>query len=258
LDRSVIDRWILENRMLVEAAATIEQRAIEAGLPAHALRETVQTYNEFADAGEDREFQRFTCASGPPSRGALHTPRRLARPPFYAMQLRPLTRKSMGGVVIDADCRVVDQQQRRIPGLYAAGELTGLAGINGKAGLEGTFLGPSMLTGRVAGRTAEADRLARSATPSARARVTRDRPAFEVATDQLSLGCVACHDIARLIATPRPGYVHFEQVHRRVLDRQLDCAGCHAKLALAGAPHRVDPLTHAETCSSCHGARAAP
>ena len=40
-----------------------------------------------------------------------------------------------------------------IPGLYAAGEVAGMAGghINGKAGLEGTMLGPSIFSGRVAG-----------------------------------------------------------------------------------------------------------
>src|SRR5262245_23695479 len=37
--------------------------------------------------------------------------------------------------------------------LYAAGELTRMAGghINGKAGLEGTMLGPALFSGRVAG-----------------------------------------------------------------------------------------------------------
>jgi hypothetical protein len=37
------------------------------------------------------------------------------------------------------------------------GELTGLAGINGKASLEGTFLGASLITGRVAGRAVVAE-----------------------------------------------------------------------------------------------------
>ena len=56
------------------------------------------------------------------------------------------------GVAIDLECRVVDREQQPIPGLYAVGELTGLAGINGKAALEGTFLGPCIVTGRVAAR----------------------------------------------------------------------------------------------------------
>jgi FAD binding domain len=50
-------------------------------------------------------------------------------------------------------CQVLDKHYEPIPGLYAAGELTGIAGghINGKAGLEGTMLGPALFSGRVAG-----------------------------------------------------------------------------------------------------------
>ena len=77
---------------------------------------------------------------------------KIATPPYYAMQTFPLTRKSMGGVAIDMQCRVLDNHKQVIPGLYAVGELTGLAGINGKAALEGTFLGPCIVTGRVAAR----------------------------------------------------------------------------------------------------------
>ena len=47
-----------------------------------------------------------------------------------------MTRKSMGGVAIDEGARVVDTAHQVIPGLYAAGEVTGLAGINGKAALD--------------------------------------------------------------------------------------------------------------------------
>ena len=44
-------------------------------------------------------------------------------------------------------------QMTNIPGLYAAGEVAGMAGghVNGRAGLEGTMLGPSLFSGRVAG-----------------------------------------------------------------------------------------------------------
>jgi hypothetical protein len=48
---------------------------------------------------------------------------------------------------------VLDEQFAPISGLYAAGEVAGMAGghINGRAGLEGTMLGPSVFSGRVAG-----------------------------------------------------------------------------------------------------------
>ncbi len=81
-------------------------------------------------------------------------PPKIEKPPSYAGRFVPLTRKSMGGVVIDLSCRVLNASGKPIPGLYAVGELTGLAGVNGKCTLEGTFLGASILTGRVAGRAA--------------------------------------------------------------------------------------------------------
>ena len=48
---------------------------------------------------------------------------------------------------------MLDKHFEPIAGLYAAGELCGMAGghINGRAGLEGTMLGPSVFSGRVAG-----------------------------------------------------------------------------------------------------------
>jgi predicted oxidoreductase len=74
-------------------------------------------------------------------------------PPYYAVQMFPLARKNFGGVKTDLKCRVLDEQFAPISGLYAAGEVAGMAGghINGRAGLEGTMLGPSVFSGRVAG-----------------------------------------------------------------------------------------------------------
>jgi flavocytochrome c len=74
-------------------------------------------------------------------------------PPYYGVQIFPLARKNFGGVKTDLQCRVLDKHFEPIAGLYAAGELCGMAGghINGRAGLEGTMLGPSVFSGRVAG-----------------------------------------------------------------------------------------------------------
>jgi predicted oxidoreductase len=74
-------------------------------------------------------------------------------PPYYAIQIFPLARKNFGGIKTDIRCRVLDKHFEPIQGLYAAGEACGMAGghINGRAGLEGTMLGPSLFSGRVAG-----------------------------------------------------------------------------------------------------------
>jgi predicted oxidoreductase len=76
--------------------------------------------------------------------------------PLVAIREFIISRKSMGGLQTDLDCRVLDRGGQPIAGLYAAGEAAGFGGggMNGKRGLEGTFLGGCLLGGRIAGRTA--------------------------------------------------------------------------------------------------------
>ncbi|MCC6807466.1 MAG: FAD-binding dehydrogenase [Deltaproteobacteria bacterium] len=70
--------------------------------------------------------------------------------PLIAMRLRIVTRKSLGGVVVDTEGRVLDEHDRPLSGLYAAGEICGFGGggIHGRRALEGTFLGGCIFTGR--------------------------------------------------------------------------------------------------------------
>ncbi|MBX3703796.1 MAG: FAD-binding dehydrogenase [Steroidobacteraceae bacterium] len=76
--------------------------------------------------------------------------------PLLAIREYIISRKSMGGIQTDLSCRALDHGGEPIEGLYAVGEAAGFGGggMNGKRGLEGTFLGGCLLTGRVAGRNA--------------------------------------------------------------------------------------------------------
>jgi len=76
--------------------------------------------------------------------------------PLIAIREFIISRKSMGGLQTDLDCRVLGAAGQPIDGLYAAGEAAGFGGggMNGKRGLEGTFLGGCLLGGRIAGRVA--------------------------------------------------------------------------------------------------------
>ena len=76
--------------------------------------------------------------------------------PLLAIREFIISRKSMGGLQTDLSCRVLDHAGQPVPGLYAAGESAGFGGggMNGKRGLEGTFLGGCLLGGRIAGRAA--------------------------------------------------------------------------------------------------------
>ena len=71
--------------------------------PRRRSQATVDRWNAAVRAGNDTDFGRFTPAK--PDRAA----REIGKAPFYAMQLFPMTRKSMGGLAIDADTRVVDE-----------------------------------------------------------------------------------------------------------------------------------------------------
>lgn len=75
--------------------------------------------------------------------------------PLIAIREFIVSRKSLGGIQTDLQCRVMGVDGEAIPGLYAVGEAAGFGGggMHGLRGLEGTFLGGAMLTGRIAGRT---------------------------------------------------------------------------------------------------------
>ena len=136
---------LLDESPFIARGDTPRELAAAAGLDG-ALGETISAHNRRLAAGleTDPDFGRSLKGLEP-----------LAEPPFYAIQFFPLARKNLGGVRTDLECRVLDNQDRPIPGLFAAGEVAGMAGgrINGRAALEGTMFGPSIFSGRVAGRS---------------------------------------------------------------------------------------------------------
>ena len=232
-DFSKVEKQILNNRNLVQTADTLEELAVATGLPAATLTATVTRYNLLVEQGVDTDFGRFS----PQQPEIVAMSPALQVPPFYAMPAFPLTRKSMGGVAIDLDCRVLDRQQEPIPGLYAVGELTGLAGINGKAALEGTFLGPCILTGRVAARAI----LAQLPAPQ--------RGFLKAET----VRCDKCHQMTEVLSENRQGFWHFQQVHQRTVASEQDCRDCHAELTpYREQHHQIDHQALASTCAQCH------
>lgn len=240
---ATIERLIFADPKLVKIAPTLEQLARETGLPAAALRATVERFNRMVEKGVDEDFQRF----GP---GKDFKPKKLGSPPYYAAKFFPLTRKSMGGVAIDLAGHVLDAAQRAIPGLYAAGELTGVGGLNGKAALEGTFLAPSIITGRVAGRAALEELGKRPPPPEPRA-----LPAGPPAPAQQDKAtCLSCHQLPSLISQSRAGYWHFEKVHGVVLREGFECSKCHSELGASYSPeqHHIDRLAQPRVCTTCH------
>jgi predicted oxidoreductase len=85
-------------------------------------------------------------------------PHRLLDPaagPLIGVRLHILTRKTLGGLHTDLEGRVLNRENKPVPGLYAAGEVSGFGGggMHGYNALEGTFLGGCLFSGRVAGRS---------------------------------------------------------------------------------------------------------
>lgn len=138
--------WLLTSRY-VHTAGDIADLARAAGLPADQVTRSVAVHNDRIRAGlaADSEF-------GRPLQGL----RPIEKPPFHAVQYFPVVQKCLGGVRTDLECRVLYGDGAVIPAVYAAGEVAGMAGgqINGRAALEGTMLGPSVFSGRLAGRNA--------------------------------------------------------------------------------------------------------
>ncbi len=137
---------------LVEAgraykADTLEELAGKIGVPAENLIASVAEFNQYAQGGDKvGEVDSF-------GRSLFSTP--IDNGPFYAAARVPTVHHTMGGVVIDADCHVLDESGSAIPGLYAAGEITG--GIHGANRLGGNALADTIVFGRIAGTNAAAE-----------------------------------------------------------------------------------------------------
>jgi flavocytochrome c len=144
IDRAKVQE-LLENSPYIKRGSTLEELGEKTGVrDVKNFVAEIEEYNKCFDAGLDQE---------PKFGKSLKGSKKFDTPPFYAIQIFPLARKNFGGVKTDLRCRVLNKYFEPIAGLYAAGEVAGMAGghINGKAGLEGTMLGPSLFSGRVAG-----------------------------------------------------------------------------------------------------------
>ncbi|MCZ6475046.1 MAG: FAD-binding protein [Gammaproteobacteria bacterium] len=232
---------LLDNPDTANKAQSLEELAAMAGLPSEALIASVQRFNRMVEAGVDTEFGRFGQVG--------NVPPKIAQPPFYAVQMFPMTRKSMGGVAIDMQGRALNDEGRVLPGLYAAGEINGSVGINGKHGMDGMFLGPALLTGRLAGMTIAAEHAAETEALATTPPLPED-PLPDASTWQASLTAV---ELQSLLASPRDGYWHFEMSHNLVVEREYECTLCHsAQMPFFPLNNLESKLAQTQVCTNCH------
>jgi len=128
-------------------ADTIEELASIAGIDARGLKETVAKYNSDIDnIGYDTVFGRKFLWGSEGTLVKLDTPR------FYAIRCQTSITSLKGGLKINGRSQVVNQYGAVIPGLYAAGEVTG--GLHTKTYLLGVMTAGSMTQGIIAGKNA--------------------------------------------------------------------------------------------------------
>lgn len=119
---------------------TLEELAAAMNVPAENLIAAVEDFNAHVASGEPDAFGR-TLYETPIDNG-----------PFYAAPRVPTVHHTMGGVRINQYAQVINENGAIIPGLYAAGEVTG--GIHGANRLGGNALTDTVVFGRIAGDSA--------------------------------------------------------------------------------------------------------
>ncbi len=132
LDQGVSEGWIFK-------ADSIEELADAAGL--ENLVDTVQKYNSYCDAGLDELYNNPA--------NLMH---RMSTPPFYAVQAHPNAYCTLGGIMTDADCHVLDSDNNPLENLFMGGVDADIMSIPYVAG--GSANGFSQASGLIAGETA--------------------------------------------------------------------------------------------------------
>lgn len=124
----------------VFSGATYEELGAAIGVDGAALAETMNTWNGYVEAKNDPDFNRTSFAN------PLNTA------PYYAIKVTAGIHHTMGGLVINTNTEVLDTNGNVIPGLYAAGEVTG--GVHGANRLGGNAVADFVVFGRIAGAQA--------------------------------------------------------------------------------------------------------
>jgi 3-oxosteroid 1-dehydrogenase len=159
--RTLSEELIVEGS--VKRAATISELARQIDVPADALEQTVQRFNEFAAEGLDPDFGRgqsaYNICLGDPGYKPNAALGPIDRAPFYATQVFPADVGTCGGVITNEHAQVLDEDDQVIEGLYATGNIT--ATVMGRNYLgAGGSIANTMIFGYVAARHAAGRKIA--------------------------------------------------------------------------------------------------
>jgi len=148
--------WLIVDQKMYDASAVIqgyvskgwtvtgetaEELAKQMDMDGAVLTETIEKWNSYVAAKEDPEFGRTSFAEQ-------------LEGPFYALTVQPGIHHTMGGLAISPAAEVLSESGDAIPGLFAAGEVTG--GVHGANRLGGNAVADFIVFGKIAGETAAA------------------------------------------------------------------------------------------------------
>ena len=126
----------------VFAADTLEDLAVQIGVPPAALIDEVARFNVMATNLHDPDF----------GRTVFHN---TITGPYMVRVLSPSTHYTNGGLTTDLQTRVLHTNGSVFPNLFAAGEIMG--GIHGGNRLGGNAIAEAFVFGRIAGSNAAAN-----------------------------------------------------------------------------------------------------
>ena len=145
----VVDQAMVDNSSVIQGyikkgytvtGATYEELGKAMGVDAAAFAETMEKWNGYVEAKNDPDFGRTSFAN------PLNTA------PYYAVKVTAGVHHTMGGLKINANTEVLNEKGEVIPGLFAAGEVTG--GVHGANRLGGNAVADFTVFGRIAGAAA--------------------------------------------------------------------------------------------------------
>ena len=147
--------WLVVDQAMVDASSVIqgyikkgytvtgetyEELGKAMGVDEAAFAETMEKWNGYVEAKNDPDFGRTSFAN------PLNTA------PYYAVKVTAGVHHTMGGLKINANTEVLNEKGEVIPGLFAAGEVTG--GVHGANRLGGNAVADFTVFGRIAGAAA--------------------------------------------------------------------------------------------------------
>lgn len=121
---------------------TIEELAEQIDVPAEAMQETIDHYNELCASGYDEDYHKNSNLLFP-----------ISEPPYYASKIGAALLVVVGGVRVNTDLQCINETGEAIEGLYAIGNVSGdIHAVDYPINVPGNSHGRALTQGYLVGR----------------------------------------------------------------------------------------------------------